>query len=70
MNDKPKPRKTEDIGDQKSVGGETRPQSEPLEDTEKEGFKDAQLPGFKDHGEHSIDSAVSDPDVEDTIGGE
>lgn len=70
MSDKPKPRKTEDIKDQKPVGGETRPPSEPLEDTEKEGFEESQPQGFKDEAEHSIDSAISDPDVEDTKGGE
>lgn len=69
MKETPKPRKTEDIKDQKSVGGETR-QNELLEDTEEEGFEEAQLPGFKDRPEHSLDAAVSDPDVEDTIGGE
>ncbi len=70
MVDKPKPRKTEDIKDQKSVGGETRPASEPLEDTEKDSFEEVQPKGFKDEAEHSIDAAISDPDVEDTKGGE
>lgn len=70
MDEKPKTRKTEDIANQKPAGGETRPASEPLEDSESEGFTDSQLPGFQDNPEHSIEAAVSDPDVEDTIGGE
>lgn len=70
MKNKPKTRKPEDIGSQKPAGGETRPASEGLSETEKQGFREAEPPGFRDNAEHSLDAAVSDPDVEDTIGGE
>ena len=65
------PRKTKNIADQPPHDGETRPQNAPLEKEEKEGYEDSEpAPHKKDDARWSIDAAVSDPDIEDTKGGE
>lgn len=63
-------RKTLDIADQKPEGGATRPADAPLDMGAAESFEAVEPPAFQDHSRWSIQAAVSDPDVEDTIGGE
>jgi hypothetical protein len=68
-----KPRKTKDIADQAPQGGRTRGPEAALEKEEKEGYEDSEpseAVANKDDARWSIDAAVSDPDVEDTKGGE
>lgn len=51
-------------------GGHTRPPEAPLDEGAAESFREVEPPGFRDHPRSSIEAAVSDPDVEDTEGGE
>lgn len=67
---KPITRKTLDIMDQKPEGGVTRPPDAPLDMGAVESYEDVEPEGFKDDARWSVKAAVSDPDVEDTIGGE
>lgn len=67
---KPMRRKTLDIADRKPEGGATRPPDAPLDMGAAESFAAVEPPAFRDHSRWSIQAAVSDPDVEDTIGGE
>ncbi len=67
---KPLTRKTLDIADQKPEGGVTRAADAPLDMGAVESFEAVEPPGFRDDARWSIEAAVSDPDVEDTIGGE
>lgn len=64
---KPTIRKTKDIGDQKPEGGQTRPPDAPLNPGAAEGYEEA-VP--KGDAHWSQKAAVSDPDVDDTKGGE
>ncbi len=67
---KPKNRKTTEIGDQKSVGGKTRPANEPLDKELTDTFNEVQAEKFRGNAHSSIDATIADPDVEDTKGGE
>ncbi|UPT75562.1 MAG: hypothetical protein M0D55_07785 [Elusimicrobiota bacterium] len=62
--------KIKDIDDRKPEGGRTRPTDEPLDEGAGKSFRDTQPEGFKDNARHSIDAAATDPDVDDTKGGE
>lgn len=64
-----RPKKMKDIDDRGPEGGRTRP-AKPLDEGAAEGFRDTEPEGFKDGARHSIDAASSDPDVDDTKGGE
>ena len=65
-----KPRKTKDIADQEPHGGETRPAEAPLDKDLTDTFNDVQPEAFRGHSRQSIEAGVSDPDADDTIGGE
>ncbi|MCR4295076.1 MAG: hypothetical protein NUW21_06045 [Elusimicrobia bacterium] len=67
---KPLTRKTLDIADQKPEGGATRPPDAPLDMGAAESFEAVEPAAFQGDARWSIKAAVSDPDVEDTIGGE
>lgn len=67
---KPLRRKTLDIADRKPEGGATRPPDAPLDMGAAESFDAVEPPAFRGDARWSIKAAVSDPDVEDTIGGE
>lgn len=67
---KPIIRKTLDIADQKPEGGETRPADAPLDAGAEQAYEEVEPAPFQDDPRWSIEAAVSDPDVEDTIGGE
>lgn len=67
---KPNIRKTLDIADQKPEGGETRSADAPLDAGAEQSYEEVEPAPFKDDPRWSIEAAVSDPDVEDTIGGE
>jgi len=54
----------------KHVVGETRSMDAPLDEGAAESFREVEPAGFKDHPRSSIEAAVSDPDVEDSNGGE
>jgi hypothetical protein len=54
----------------KSLDGQTRPPDAPLDAGAAESFREVEPEGFKDHPRSSIDAAVSDPDVDDSEGGE
>lgn len=51
-------------------GGHTRPPTAPLERELEESYEQVQPPGFGGYARSSIDAAVTDADVEDTIGAE
>lgn len=68
MNDRPK--KIKDIDDRGPEGGKTRPATESLDEVAAQAFRDAEPEGFKDNARHSIDAGETDPDVDDTKGGE
>ena len=59
-----------DLKTPKTPDGETRPANAPLDEGAAESFRAVQPEGFKDHPRSSIDAAVSDPDMDDTEGGE
>lgn len=63
-------RKTLDIADQKPEGGATRPANAPLDMGAAESFEAVEPPAFRSDARWSIQAAISDPDIEDTIGGE
>ncbi len=63
-------RKTKKIEDGVSSGGPTRPASAPLDAAVAAAYNAVQPDRFKGDPRTSIDQAVSDPDVEDTKGGE
>jgi len=54
----------------KFPNGKTRPSDAPLDEGAAESYKDVQPKGFKDQPRSSIEAAISDPDVDDSEGGE
>jgi hypothetical protein len=67
---KPINRKTTDIDARAPWGGRTRGADAPLDAGAEKSFEDTEPAGFGDEPRHSIEAAVSDPDMDDTIGGE
>ena len=52
------------------VDGKTRPPNAALNEGAAESYREVQPEGFKDHPRSSLEAAVVDPDVDDSIGGE
>lgn len=65
-----KPKAPQDEPEQETEGGKTRPPEAPLDQAVAEAYRQVQPPGFRDHPSSSIEAAVVDSDVDDTIGGE
>jgi hypothetical protein len=65
-----KARRTKRIADRKPKGGPTRPASAPLDEVVAAAYNAVQPERFKGSPRTAIDQAVSDPDVEDTKGGQ
>jgi hypothetical protein len=65
-----KPRKTRDIADQAPQGGKTRATDAPFDKDLTDTFNEVQPEMFRGHSRSSVEAAESDPDVEDTKGGE
>ena len=63
-------RKTLDFADRKPEGGATRSPDAPLDMGSAQSFEDVEPEGFRDDARWSLQAAVSDPDMDDTIGGE
>lgn len=70
MNPDEKPRKTKDIDDRAPHGGKTRRAEEPIDAAVAKAYNDVQPNKFKGDPHTAVDQSVSDPDVEDTEGGE
>lgn len=66
----PPPRKTTDIADLKPARSGTRAPDSPLDLGAEVSFSEVEPAAFRDVPNWSLLAAVSDPDVEDTIGGE
>ncbi|MDD5305231.1 MAG: hypothetical protein PHS14_19205 [Elusimicrobia bacterium] len=67
---KPLTRKTNDIADLKPARSRTRAPDVPLDLGAEVSFSEVEPAAFRSDPNWSIMAAVSDPDVEDTIGGE
>lgn len=67
---KPINRKTLDMSDQKPAGGDTRPPDAPLDADAAESYDAVEPALYGGNARWSLQAAVSDPDVEDSIGGE
>jgi hypothetical protein len=63
-------RKTLEFADRKPEGGITRSSDAPLDMGAAQSYEDVEPEGFQDGARWSLQAAVSDPDVDDSIGGE
>jgi hypothetical protein len=56
--------------EERTQDGRTRPAGAPLDKDAAESYNEVQPERFKGDARSSIEAAVADPDVDDTIGGE